>query len=275
MTLESQVEAHYAQSTLGERLLEALRLAGKDVDRLTVADLAPIDHFHGRGLEATEQLAARLPIRPGDHLLDIGSGIGGPARWYAERFGCRVTGIDLTAEFCAAATLLTEKVGLADRVSFRQGSAVDLPFADGAFDGAISLNVLMNIEDKPRFFREAFRVLRPGGFLATTEAVSGPGGAPLFPAPWATRAETSFLASAEESRRHAEAAGFVVESVTDTTDAAIDFADRARRRLREHGPPALGTHLVMGAEAVDKARNASRNVAERRTIPIETILRRP
>lgn len=275
MSIETRVEQHYAQETLAARLLEALRRAGMDVNRLTVADLAPIDHFHGRGLEATEQLASRLSIAPEHHILDIGSGIGGPARWYAERFGCRVTGIDLTAEFCVTATLLTEKVGLTDRVAFHQASATDLPFPDAAFDGAISLNVLMNIEDKPRFYREAFRVLKPGGFLATTEAVSGPGGAPLFPAPWATRAETSFLTSPEESRRHAEAAGFTVEEAIDTTEASIAFSDLARRRLKEHGPPQLGIHLVMGDDAVEKARNASRNVAEGRTIPIETILRKP
>ncbi len=103
MSDEGQVEKHYASAGITARILAALRTVnGPDVP-ITPDTLAPIDHFHGKGVIATEELAALLQPKASDHLLDIGCGIGGPARWIAAKYGCRVTGVDLTAEFCEAA----------------------------------------------------------------------------------------------------------------------------------------------------------------------------
>ena len=146
--MSSEVAGHYGRAGLVEGILAALAEAGKDIDSLTIDDLAPVDELHSRRRVATEELARMLAPKPDERVLDIGSGLGGPARYLAKVWGCRVTGIDLTAEFVATAIELTRRTGLSDRVDFKQGSALDLPFADGSFDLAWSQNVAMNIADR-------------------------------------------------------------------------------------------------------------------------------
>jgi SAM-dependent methyltransferase len=186
LTDRGQVEEHYASEGITARVLAALRkVNGPDVP-ITPETLAPIDHFHGKGAIATEELAAMLQPRESDHVLDIGCGIGGPARWIAAKYGCRVTGVDLTAEFCEAARELNGVTGLADRVRILHGSALALPPPDDSFDRAYSQAALMNVSDKRGVFREAFRVLHPGGSLALSLAGAGSAGQPYYPLPWAT-----------------------------------------------------------------------------------------
>jgi ubiquinone/menaquinone biosynthesis C-methylase UbiE len=126
-----------------------------------------------------------LDPRSGERIIDIGGGIGGPARWIAFHFGCHVTSLDLTPEFCRAAEELNHATGLSHRVRIVEGSATDLAFPDGVFDRAYSENVAMNIADKPRLYAEAFRVLRPAGVLAFSNYCAGPRGRPRYPVPWA------------------------------------------------------------------------------------------
>lgn len=134
ITNEARVEAHYSQVT-PQNLADAI-LADLGEQIPTVETLAPADEFHVRGLAATKEMAARLNLTPAIRVLDVGSGLGGPARWLAATYGCHVTGIDLTAAFCAAAEVLTTRLGLNDRVTFRHGSALDMPFEDESFDVA-------------------------------------------------------------------------------------------------------------------------------------------
>jgi ubiquinone/menaquinone biosynthesis C-methylase UbiE len=176
-----EVARHYGRGGLLERLLGALSEAGKDIAHLTIDDLSPVDEFHSRRRAATVELSRLLAPAASDHVIDIGSGIGGPARYLAATYGCRVSGVDLTAEFVATAMDLTRRVGLADRVDFRQGSALDLPFEDGHFDLAWTQNVAMNIADRPGFYAEIHRVLKPGARLAIQDVVQGPGGALHYP----------------------------------------------------------------------------------------------
>lgn len=162
MTTPREISTHYTRGNLLSRLNAALKEDGADPDRPSMEALAPYDHFHGRGLEATLEVAQLIHAGPADHLLDIGSGIGGPARYFAKRFGCKVTGIDLTPEFCDVARHLTRLLALEDWVAFEVGDALAMPFAGATFDGAYSMNVSMNIADKTAFYREIHRVLKPG-----------------------------------------------------------------------------------------------------------------
>src|SRR5437868_14257643 len=188
------VAEHYGSAGIAERVLAALREAKGPDAPVTPENLAPFDHFHGRGVVATQEIAAQLALQLGERVLDIGSGIGGPARWFAATYGVHVTGVDLTPEFCDAAEALNAATGLADRVRILNGSALELPVPDAAFDAAYSQNVIMNIADKPRFYREAFRVLRPGGLFALSNLCTTGKGEPHYPVPYAETPTTAFLA---------------------------------------------------------------------------------
>ena len=276
MVDSSEVSKHYQHGGLFERLLVALADDGVDPDQSTIEDLAPYDQFHGRGMEATLELAAVLRVSTGHHLLDVGSGIGGPARFLAQRFGCRITGLDLTEEFCAVARRLTGLLGLEDRVAFQQGDALDMPFADGMFDGAYSMNVSMNIADKRRFYGEIHRVLRPGAWLVLSELARGPDGEPEYPTPWARSAETSFLATLPETVEGLEACGFTLEQSRDTVAETLAFGARSREMVeRGEKPPQRAVQLIHGDLASVAMANSKNGIEQSRLVPIEVLCRKP
>ena len=273
--ITSDVASHYGRAGLLDRILTALQGAGKDIDRLTTADLAPMDEFHSRRRKATEELAALLAPTATDHVIDIGSGIGGPSRYLAATFGCRVSGVDLTPEFVATATDLTRRAGLSALVDFRQGSALELPFPHASFDLAWTQNVAMNIADRARWYTEAHRVLKPQGRWAIQDVVQGPGGALHYPVNWADTPAISFLRTAEDTRKLLEQAGFAVEVWEDNSAVAISEgeAEAARAAARPAQPP-YGMQLVAGESFAEKMRNSRRNMAEDRTRLITAVLRR-
>ena len=275
MDATSGISDHYTSGTLLERLEAHLKDDGVDPARPTLEDLAPYDHFHGRGLEATKDMADHLPVAGSDRILDIGSGIGGPARYMARRFDCRVAGVDLTAEFCEVARLLTVRLGLEHRVTFEQGDALAMPFTDGTFEGAYSMNVSMNIAEKRAFYREAHRVLKPGAWLYLSEIAQGPGGEPDYPVPWAASAASSFLSSPDATRADLEASGFRVERLRDTGSQARDFAARSRTIVEAGGKPLhRAVILVLGELAGAAMANSGRAMRDRRTVPIEILCRK-
>ena len=271
-----EVASHYSRSALLARLNDALKGDGADPERPSIETLAPYDQFHGRGLEATKDVAGLMPARAEDHVLDIGSGIGGPARWFARHFGCRVTGIDLTPEFCEAARHLTRLVGMEERVRFELGNALAMPFADASFEGAYSMNVSMNIADKGGFYREIRRVLRPGGWLVLSELARNPGGGELgYPTPWAASAKTSFLSTPEETRQGLIEAGFDVVRLEDTLAATLEFGARSRAMVeRGEKPPHRAVWLIHGDMAQEAAANTARGLKDGAIVPIEVLARK-
>jgi len=276
MEIEREVARHYGTTGIAERVLAALREAQGPDAVVTVDTLAPLDQFHGRGPVATRELAALLRPQKGERLLDIGSGIGGPARWIAVKFDCHVTGVDLTPDFCEAAEALNTATGLADRVRILRGSALALPVPDGAFDAAYSQNVIMNIADKALFYREAFRALRPGGRLALANLCAGTGGEPYYPVPWATTRGTSFLATPDEMRADLRAAGFEIADFRDTTAATVEAQRRQRERLVPgEAPPRVAADIILGPRSREMQRNTLRNTEEGRCAIVEALVRKP
>ena len=275
MTADRDISGHYSRGDLLDRLNAALVDDGIHLSRLSAEALAPYDQFHGRGLEATVEMADALDVGAGDHLLDIGSGIGGPARYFAQRFGCRVTGIDLTAEFCDVARVLTRRLGLETQVEFAHGNALQMPFADGSFDGAYSMNVSMNIADKSTFYREIHRVLKPGAWLMLSEIAKGTGGELDYPTPWARTANASFLSTPEETQRGLVGAQFDVVQLRSTREQALAFGARSRAMVeRGEKPPHRAVMLIHGDIATQAMANTARGLKDGRIEPIEVLARK-
>jgi SAM-dependent methyltransferase len=268
------VEQHYARRDLSVAIRDALHKAGKDLEHLQPADLAAVDEFHIRGRQATLELADTIKPTPADRVLDIGSGLGGASRALAAAYGCHVTGIDLTEEYCRTARELAEWVGLGERVTYRQANALDLPFPEGSFDIAWTQHVAMNILDKATLYREAYRVLKPGGVFAVYDVLQGPGGEVIFPVPWAREPSISHLVTPHELRSLLEQAGFEIEHWQDTTAAGRDWFIEMNRRFQESGPPPISFVLLMGSEFKDMAANQRRNLEEGRVALIEAVCRK-
>ncbi len=219
MDAEDLVRDHYSGDDLEGVVLKALERAGVDIDALTIEDLAGLDQLHAGFGPATAHLLDQLELTAESTLLDLGCGVGGPARMAAARHGCRVTGIDLSQDFVDLARALTERLDLSSQVSFEVGSATDLPFEDGSFDRAMLNHVGMNIADKAGVFAEARRVLRPGGLFAVYEQMRMGDGEVAYPLPWADSEASSFIETREGYAALLREAGFAVEHDEDRTPA--------------------------------------------------------
>jgi ubiquinone/menaquinone biosynthesis C-methylase UbiE len=273
-TLNNNVTQHYTRQGLGDVILAALGKAGKDVDNLKPEDLAPVDEFHIRGREATLELAREAGLGPNTHVLDVGSGVGGPSRCIAQEFGCRVTGIDLTEEYCRVAQMLAQRIGLSNLVTYRQGDALALPFPDEAFDVVWTQHTAMNIPDKVTLYREMLRVLKSGGMLAIYDILAGPVSPIHFPVPWARQPEASHLVTTEELRTLLKKSGFTIASWKDTTDVARMWFTNVAKKIQQSGLPPLGFHVLLGADFQAMAQNQRRNLEEGRIVLAQVVARK-
>ena len=262
MTSPDAVEQHYSGHGLAERICTALAAEGHDTGKLTPEILAPFDEFHVGGLAATERFSARLSLDPALRLLDVGCGAGGPTRAVAAGTGCAVTGIDLTAGFITAGAELNKKCGLEQLVTLQQGSALDMPFGDGAFDRAMMLHVGMNIDDKAGLLAEVARVLVPGGIFGIYDMMQVDDGTLSFPMPWASTANLSAVATPEDYLAAADVAGFTLVAKHDETAAAEGFF---KHILATKPPTELG-------KAPDPFRNLAAHIEAGILAPTELIL---
>ena len=254
------VRDHYRATGLTERLKAALAALGPEDQRLTPRQLDALDQFHTRGLAATAELAKLAGITADMSVLDVGSGVGGPARFLAATYGCRVTGVDLSEPFVDAARYLTERTGQSGQVSFKTASALELPFDDGRFDVVLLQHVAMNISDRAGLYREIRRVLKSGGRFASYDVVLS-SGEPHYPVPWARTPATSFLLTAAATREAIEPAGFHSLAWQDDTETAKAWI----AQLRASGPPpSPNLGVVMGPDFAQLAANLGRNLMEGR-----------
>ena len=260
MTDLDSVRDHYRATGLTDRLKTALAALGPEDRRLTPEQLGPLDQFHTRGLAATADLAKLAGITADTSVLDVGSGVGGPARFLAATYGCRVTGVDLSEAFVEAARYLTTRTGLNGQATFETGDALNLPFDGGAFNAVFLQHVAMNIADRPRLYREMRRVLKQGGKFATFDIVSNEG-EPHYPVPWARTPATSFLLTAAQTREAIEPAGFRTLAWQDDTETAKTWFTQLRAAWP---PPSPNLSVVMGPDFGELAVNLGRNVAEGR-----------
>ncbi|HEX9038164.1 MAG TPA: class I SAM-dependent methyltransferase [Ktedonobacterales bacterium] len=260
-------EQHYSARDIEERILAAIRAAGLDPEHgLAPEDLGALDHFHTGGRRATLDLLELAPIRAEDRVLDLGAGLGGPARLLASSRGCQVVCLDQSPDYCSAARLLNRLTGLVGRIEVYEGSALDLPFPDASFDLVWMQNLGMNIADKRRLYAEIHHVLKPDGRFAFQEVAAGETGEPYFPLPWATDLGDNFLVPAALLRRDLEASGFVAEVFEDTSEAELSRPSAGAAA----GPLTLAVWVDQIGE---RSGNARRSLVEGRVRLVRGIFR--
>jgi ubiquinone/menaquinone biosynthesis C-methylase UbiE len=267
---ETSVMDHYAWGGLITAIQDGIAKLGKTPHTITVDDLAAVDEFHIGGRLATRELFEWLPLTAADHLLDVGCGLGGTARFAAATTGCRVTGIDLTRDYVEAGTALCQWVGLDDRISVHHANALAIPFPDATFSAACMLHVGMNVEDKVRLFVEICRVLRPGAPFALYDVMREADGELVYPLPWASGPTTNALASPAEYRAALRSAGFKITRVRNRRTLALEYFARQRATASGAAAP-LGLHLLMGERRQDQVHNMIAALVTGHVAPTEVI----
>ncbi|HJP38046.1 MAG TPA: methyltransferase domain-containing protein [Gammaproteobacteria bacterium] len=269
---DRSVSEYYSKAKLEEQILDALKTTGKNIDELLVDDLAALDEFHIRGRKATEELAQWARIRADYSLLDVGCGLGGTGRYLATVFGCNVSGLDLTEEYCRIAAMLSARVGLKSKTFFRQGSALAMPFADRNFDIVWTEHVQMNIADKTGFYNEISRVLRPGGQFVFHDIFAGNNEELHYPVPWAADNAVSHLIAVEDLRSILSALGYIHVQWEDKSSESAVFFRTVLQRLRGQEWPPVGLHLLMGDDAKTKCENMLGNLQNNRVRVVQAVM---
>lgn len=271
----NNIQSYYSPNDLYNKIIDGLNKLDKDLSKVTLDDLQPVDEFHIRGDVATKELIALAEFKPDMHILDMGCGIGGSTRRLSHESGCRVTGIDLSDEYIDTGDRLTQLLNMQEKVKFHACSALDLPFDDDYFDGIWSLQMGMNVEDKLAWLKETFRVLKPGGRAVLYEVCGNKNDPPYFPVPWAQDASMSFLVSPTLFYETITSAGFDIEVWNDKTGLAQKAFSGAIQPMGEPDLPILGVYLLVGNDIQTKAYNLHRNLEEERVSLIESLATKP
>ena len=271
----THIHGYYSPDDLYGKIIDGLGKLGKDLSKITLDDLQPVDEFHIRGDTATKELIKLAEFTEGMHILDVGCGIGGSTRRLSHETGCRVTGIDLSDEYIDTAANLTELLNMQDKVNFEACSALGLPFEDNSFDGVWSLQMNMNIEDKLAWLKETYRVLKPGGRAIFYEVCGNKNTDLHFPVPWAQDSSMSFLLPQQSFREAISSAGFDIKVWNDKTDLAQKAFSGATKPVGEPSLPILGVYLLVGEDIQSKAYNLHLNLDEECVSLIETVAVKP
>lgn len=269
------VSDHYEKGGILSSIRTGILAMGKDVNSISLDDLAPVDEFHIGGRMATKAMLDPLDLGPNDRVLDIGCGLGGTSRFVANSYGCKVDGIDLTPEFVVAGNELCGWIGLDEKVQMTTGNALDMPYEDAHFDAATMLHVGMNIPNKSGLFLEISRTLRPGGAMAIYDIMRVQSGELEYPVPWASGPEGCAIASQSDYRAAIEGAGFeVLDIVNRAAYAEAFFAMLKANADAKVGTPPLGLHLLMGERAPVMVKNMLENIRSGKIVPIEIVARK-
>lgn len=272
MDYAEKISTHYRHGSLLAAIQAGLENQGIKPENASVEDLGPVDEFHIGGRTASTHFLDQLEMSASQIMLDVGCGLGGSARFAAKTYGAKIAGIDLTPEYIETGQVLCDWVGLSDRVNLQQGSALSLPYQDASFDGAYMMHVGMNIEDKHALFNEVSRVLKPGTKFGIYDIMKTNEEELIYPVPWATTSETSWLAEPENYRLALEDNNFVVVGENNRRDFAMEFFKKMKEAgIAAGGPPPLGLHVLMQQTTAEKIPNMVANLAANRISPIEMI----
>lgn len=275
MTDDNATLAQYSHGSLLNTIESALIDLGKTTATTTISDLAAVDEFHIGGRQASEHFMAQLGFTDANKVLDVGCGLGGPARFVATRCDCKVTGIDLTKEFVDTGNELSQWLALSEKVRLLHGSALDIPFSPASFDGAYMMHVGMNISEKTKLFSEVARVLKSQSLFGIYDVMRDKPGELSYPLPWANDKQESFLATTTQYVNSLFSAGFEVLSLNVRREFALQFFEYTARSNQENGgPPLLSLHNLIQGDAGLKLKNLRSNIAKQLVGPVEIIARK-
>lgn len=263
--LNSRIETQYHTPDLFEDILERLKDQNINLDKVSRSDISGVDEFHVRGAEVSREISREIGL-DNARVLDVGCGLGGPARMLAAEFNCKVTGVDISPEFIRTAHKLSELVGLRDNTAFIHADALELPFADGSFDVVWTQHVQMNIQDKGRFYSEIARVLTGSGILIYYDIFRKGTGDVNYPVPWANDASISFLGTPANMDTILRDLGFTAVNATDQTLQAKQFLTGLFDKIKKNGPPKLGLNVLMGSATTEKLGNILKGLEEEKIV---------